>query len=169
VPGVSDLIEALEGADLRDEAVELRVIRVLDVGNLSKRDEKSAFLAAAPEYRFAIHRREDDQRVGRIHVRVTEAPEIVPVLGHMGYAVDEAHRRRGYATRAIRLMARVASRLGQETLWVLIEPDNVASRRAVERGGFRLVDEVDTRAPAVALGLGPRVCRYRRSTTEAAD
>lgn len=147
-------------SDVSDDAVELRLIRFLPVGDLTKRDEDSAFLSAAPEYRFAIHRREDGLRVGRIHVRITDDPHIAPVVGHMGYAVDEEHRRLGYATRAIRLLTHLATQLGQECLWVLIEPDNIPSRRAVERAGFRLQDEVDTLPPALALGLGPRVCRY---------
>lgn len=45
-------------------------------------------------------------------------------------------------------------------LLVLIEPDNIASRGAVERAGFHLLDEVDTLPEGTALGLGPRVCRY---------
>jgi hypothetical protein len=43
---------------------------------------------------------------------------------------------------------------------VLIEPDNIASRRTVERAGLDLVDIVDTLPEGTALGLGPRVCRY---------
>ncbi|MGH7576787.1 MAG: GNAT family N-acetyltransferase [Longimicrobiales bacterium] len=108
-----------------------------------------------------MHRRRDGLRVGRIHFRITNEPEIVEVLGHMGYAVDEAHRGQRYAVRAIGLAAAAAGRLGQAEIWVHIEPDNVASRRAIERSGFELVEEVDSRAPALALGLGPRLCRYR--------
>jgi predicted acetyltransferase len=114
----------------------------------------------APEYRFAVHRRQDGLRVGRIHLRVTDHPDVVRTLGHMGYDVDEEHRRLGYATRAIRIVSGAAPTLGQARLWVLIEPDNTPSRRAVERVGFDLVDEVDTLPQAIALGLGPRVCRY---------
>jgi len=151
--------ELPDGA-LSDDVIELRLIRFLPAGDLSRRDPTTAFLAAAPEYRFSIHRLVDCVRVGRIHVRITDDPDIVRALGHMGYAVGEEHRRQGYATRAIRLLSAYAARLGQETLWVLIEPENVPSRRAVERAGLRLVDEIDTRPTALALGLGPRVCRY---------
>jgi predicted acetyltransferase len=148
------------GAVLADEAVELRLLRVLAAGDESARPPEARFLAVAPEYRFAIHRRTDGLRVGRIHLRVTDDPLILRALGHTGYAVDEAHRRNGYAARAIRLVAGLARVYGVAPLWVLIEPHNVASRRAVERAGFRLVDEVDTLPQGVALGLGPRVCRY---------
>jgi predicted acetyltransferase len=161
---MADAQDLLSDTPLFDDVIELRLIRFLPVGDLSKRDSASAFLAAAPEYRFAIHRRGDGLRVGRIHFRITEDPSIVPVLGHMGYAVGEEHRRQGYATRAIRIASSVAAGLGQPSTWVLIEPDNIPSRRAVERAGLRFIDEVETRPSAVALGLGPRVCRYVTST-----
>lgn len=154
----------LEGAQLRDEVIELRLIRFIEAGDLSHRDAGTAFLAAAPEYRFAIHRRSDGLRIGRIHFRITDDPGIVEVLGHMGYAVDEAHRRKGYAVRAIQLATSFAAALGQPKLWVHIEPDNTASCRAIERCGFEFVEEVDSRPAALGLGLGPRVRRYARTT-----
>lgn len=98
--------------------------------------------------------------MGRIHLRITDDPRILRALGHSGYAVDEEHRRNGYATRAIRLIVGVGRVFGAMPLRVLIEPDNVASRKAVERAGFDLVDVVETRPEGTALGLGPRVCRY---------
>jgi predicted acetyltransferase len=85
---------------------------------------------------------------------------ILRALGHSGYEVDEAHRRNGYATRAIRLIVGLARVCGVAPLWVLIDPDNVASRGAVERAGLELVDVVDSLPEATGLGHGPRVCRY---------
>ena len=60
----------------------------------------------------------------------------------------------------MRLIAGLARHCGVSPLWVLIEPDNIASRKTVERAGFELVDTVDTLPEGTALGLGPRVCRY---------
>jgi predicted acetyltransferase len=147
-------------AVLADDTVELRVIRVLHPHDPAARPPEARFLAPALEYRFAIHRRTDGLRVGRIHLRITDAPLIVRALGHTGYEVDESHRRNGYATRAIRLVMGLARVCGIAPLWVLIEPDNLPSRRAVERAGLALVDVVDTLPEGVALGLGPCVCRY---------
>ncbi|HEU4881155.1 MAG TPA: GNAT family N-acetyltransferase [Longimicrobium sp.] len=148
------------GAVLADDAIELRLLRVLVPGDADARPPEARFLAPALEYRFAIHRRTDGLRVGRIHLRITDDPLIVRALGHAGYAVDEAHRRNGYAARAIRLIAALARLCGVAPLWVLIEPANVASRGAVEQAGFELIDIVDTLPEGIALGLGPRVCRY---------
>jgi predicted acetyltransferase len=148
------------GAVLADAVTELRLIRVIHPGDLTARPAEAHFLSSALEYRFAIHRRTDDLRVGRIHLRITDDPLILRALGHMGYAVDEEHRRNGYATRAIRLIVGLARVCGVMPLWVLIEPDNVASRKSVERVGFDLVDVVQTLPAGAALGLGPQVCRY---------
>lgn len=148
------------GAVLADDAIELRLLRVIHPGDPAARPPEAQFLSSAVEYRFAIHRRTDDLRIGRIHLRITDDPLILRALGHSGYAVDEAHWRNGYATRAIRLVVGLARVCGVAPLSVLIEPDNVASRRPVERVGFDLVDVVETLPEGAALGLGPRVCRY---------
>lgn len=146
---------------LSDEAIELRLIRVIGPHNVEARPEAERFLSRVPEYRFAIHRRTDGLRVGRIHLRVTVDKEIAESVGHTGYAVDELHRRNGYATRALRLIVGLARQWNILPLWVLIEPENIASRRAAERAGFILLDVVDTSPAAAALGVGPMVYRYR--------
>lgn len=139
--------------------VELRLIRTLAPGDLAARPPEAHFLSPALEHRFAIHRRSDGQRVGRIHLRVTDDEAIVRAVGHTGYAVDEPHRRQGYATRAIRLIIGMARAYGVSPLWVFIEPENLPSRRAVERAGFEQAGTEHTRPEA--LGLGPKVCQYR--------
>lgn len=151
----------LPNVPLADDMVELRLIRVLAPGDLTARPPEARFLSDSHEYRFAIHRQIDGARVGRVHLRVTDDPDIIRALGHSGYAVDEEHRGNGYATRALRLVVGLARAVKTIPLWVLIEPENVASRRVVERAGFQLVDIVDSRPEGLALGHGPRVCRYR--------
>ena len=143
---------------LADGVVELRLIRVMGPGD--ERGVERRFLAVGKEYRFAIHLVSDGVRVGRIHLRATDDKTVLGALGHAGYLVEEGHRRKGYAVRAIGLMAGLARRLGVRPLRVLIEPEIVASRRAFLRGGFKLVEEVETWAEARALGVGPRICRY---------
>jgi len=149
--------------ELSDDLIELRPIRLLGPSDTAARSPGLEFLAAAPEYRFAIHRRVDGVRVGRIHLRVTQDPGITRTLGHLGYAVDEEHRRLGYAVRALRLLLEVARHFGITPLWVLIEPGNVASCRVVERCEFQLVEELPTAPAGVAQGLGPRVRHYHRA------
>lgn len=146
---------------LEDDAVELRLLRVLGPADANARSAAAQFIAQAPEYRFAIHRRSDGLRVGRIHLRITHNDRILRAVGHAGYAVDEAHQRRGYATRALRLIQQLARMHRLSPLWVLIAPDNVASRRTVERVGFQLVDTVEASPEALAIDVAPLICRYR--------
>lgn len=145
---------------LSDDAVELRLLRVLGPGDEAARPPEARFLSRVTECRFAIHRRGDGGRVGRIHLRLTGDPEIVGAVGHTGYEVDAPHRRRGYASRALGLIRGLARHYGVAPLWVLIAPDNTASRRAAERAGLLLADVVEAAPEAVGLGHGPRLCRY---------
>jgi predicted acetyltransferase len=145
---------------LADEVIELRLLRVLGCEDTVLRPPEAQFLCRAPEYRFAIHRQSDSLRVGRIHLRVTNDESIVSAVGHTGYEVDEPHRRNGYAVRAIRLIIGLARQCSVAPLWVFIEPDNVASRKAAERAGFQLVDVINTLPETAILGIGPQVCRY---------
>jgi predicted acetyltransferase len=145
---------------LDDSVIELRLIRTLGPDDADARSPESRFIANAPEYRFAIHRLTDGLRVGRIHLRITSDTTILRAVGHCGYAVHEEHRRNGYAVRALHLIRGLARRDGVAPLWILIAPDNIASRRTVERVGFRLVDVVDASVEALGLGLGSQLCRY---------
>lgn len=145
---------------LVDEIIELRLVRVLGCKEIALRSPEAQFLSRSPEHRFAIHRRSDGLRVGRIHLRVTNDEDIVGAVGHVGYEVDDLHRRNGYAVRAIKLIIDLAHQYKVVPLWVLIEPENIASRKAAERAGFQLVDVISTQPKAAFLGIGPQVCRY---------
>lgn len=145
---------------LADDEIELRLLRVLGPADAAARPAEARFLARAPELRFAIHQRGDGVRVGRIHLRLTADAGIVSGVGHSGYEVDEAFRRRGYAARALRLVRGVARHYGVAPLWVFIAPENEASRRTAERAGLRLVDVAAASPEALALGVESQLCRY---------
>lgn len=60
----------------------------------------------------------------------------------IGYAVDPAHRRRGYARAALEsLLARAAREPAVRTVRVTISPDNTASYRLASQYGFVEVGE----------------------------
>lgn len=145
---------------LSDEIVELRLIRMMGLHNIHEREENFHWMGHVPEYRFAIYRKSDALRVGRIHIRNTSDESISKIVGHIGYAVDEAHQRNGYATHAIRLIVGIAGHFNINPLWVLIVPDNLRSRRAAERAGFVLSDIIDSTPQMIAVGIVPNVCRY---------
>lgn len=127
---------------LGDDVVELGLLRVLGPADVESRPPEARFLARTPERRFAIHRRANGMRGGRIHLRPTDDPTIVRGVGHSGYEVDEPHRRHGCAARALAPVRHVARHHHVAPLWVLIAPANVASPRtagavtaAVRRAG----------------------------------
>jgi RimJ/RimL family protein N-acetyltransferase/8-oxo-dGTP pyrophosphatase MutT (NUDIX family) len=59
-------------------------------------------------------------------------------VGELSWAVFSAYRRRGIATKAVRLLVRYAfDELGMERLEAYVEPDNLGSIRVASRAGLR--------------------------------
>ncbi|MDP9184705.1 MAG: GNAT family N-acetyltransferase, partial [Actinomycetota bacterium] len=57
--------------------------------------------------------------------------------GNISYSVTPTHRRRGYATRAVRLLSVAGlTRFGYPVIELRCDPENVASRGVAERAGF---------------------------------
>jgi len=73
----------------------------------------------------------------RWQVGTTELPPYC--LGHVGYSVVPWKRRRGYATRALRLLLPYARGEGLAHIEATTDADNVASRRVIEANGGILV------------------------------
>lgn len=89
---------------------------------------RSAFLAA----------RVGDELVGRASVRFVLNEALTSWHGHIGYAVLDAHRRRGYATEILRQALVIARAEGVTRVTMTCEGDNVASSTVIERHGGRL-------------------------------
>jgi tagatose 1,6-diphosphate aldolase len=95
-----------------------------------------------PAYSFAMQSPGGD-RMGRIRLRVGWSDDVIRYAGHMGYAVEPAFRGRHYAERACRLIIPLAKRHGMDHLWITCQPDNLASRRTLERLGAQYVSILD--------------------------
>ncbi|RST18447.1 N-acetyltransferase [Streptomyces sp. WAC05374] len=103
--------------------------------------------AAAAAYLAMIRRTRAEGT--RLHLAITEdggAPlgEVLLSLsdGALGYAVGAAHRGRGLAARATRLLTGHAhGALGLSRVVLRIEPDNAASVAVARAAGFRLTGE----------------------------
>jgi predicted acetyltransferase len=65
------------------------------------------------------------------------------VGGHIGYAVRESRRRRGYASAALRLGLDRAREIGLDRVLLTCDDDNVASSRTIEGAGGVLQDVRD--------------------------
>jgi RimJ/RimL family protein N-acetyltransferase len=60
-----------------------------------------------------------------------------PITANVAYAVAPAYRRKGYAARAVRLLAvEGLTRFGFRRIELMADVDNVASRRVAEKAGF---------------------------------
>jgi predicted acetyltransferase len=68
----------------------------------------------------------------------TELPSYC--LGHVGYSVVPWKRRRGYATRALKLLLPLARAEGLAYIEVTTDADNFASRRVIEANGGTLIE-----------------------------
>lgn len=94
----------------------------------------------------------DGEFCGAINLRWQPGTYELPpyCLGHIGYSVVPWKRRRGYATRALRLLLPQARDEGLAFVYVTTDAENVASRRVIEANGGELVERF--RKPAVHGG-----------------
>jgi len=82
--------------------------------------------------RFPFAIRVDDQAIGTVELRTID-----DTTAAMSYALIANERGRGYATRAVRLLASTAfARFGFERVEIHTHPDNVASQQVASRAGF---------------------------------
>ena len=105
-----------------------------------------------PAYSFSMQTRSGEY-MGRIRLRVGWSDDVIRYAGHVGYAVDPAHRGRRYAERACRLIMPLAKQHGMTSLWITCQPDNMPSRRTLERLGAEYVGVIDV-PPAYPLDAG---------------
>jgi predicted acetyltransferase len=109
----------------------------------------------------------DGEFCGSIGFRWQVGTSALPpyMLGHIGYAVVPWKEGRGYATEALRQLLqglRTEGLEGLEYVEVTTDPDNIASRRVVERNGGVLVEQFIRPA---AYGSTPAL-RYRINIRE---
>ncbi|MGH8198835.1 MAG: GNAT family N-acetyltransferase [Steroidobacteraceae bacterium] len=105
-----------------------------------------------PAYSFRMQAA-DGNHIGRIRLRVGWSEEVIRYAGHVGYAVEPAHRGHRYAERACRLIIPLAKRHGMSSLWITCQPANMQSRRTLERLGAQYVGIIDV-PPTYPLEAG---------------
>lgn len=116
-----------------------------------------------PIYLLGIYLRTTATELGRLLVRLDpDDPGLVGYAGHIAFEVEPAHRGHRYALKAARLVRPLALRHGFSELWLMTTPENVPSRRTIERLGACYVDTVTIPAESDMRQLGiERVRRYR--------
>lgn len=105
-----------------------------------------------PAYSFSMQAAGGNY-IGRIRLRVGWNDEVIRYAGQVGYLVEPAHRGHRYAERACRLLMPLAKRHGMSSLWITCLPDNMASRRTLERLGAECVGIFDV-PPAYPMDAG---------------
>jgi predicted acetyltransferase len=95
---------------------------------------------------------EGDEFLGRIAVRHQLNPSLKEFGGHIGYAIRPSAQGKGHASALLRATLPIAYALGIDDALLTTEPENLASRRVIERNGGRLVRQTAER------------CHYRLRT-----
>ena len=87
----------------------------------------------------------DGEFCGSINFRWQPGSTELPpyCLGHIGYSVVPWKRRRGYATRALRLLLKEAVKEGLPFVQIVADADNVPSQRVIETNGGKLIERFD--------------------------
>lgn len=94
-----------------------------------------------PSYQFEIMRAQPSGSVsaGRLQLRVGP-DESLYFAGHIGYYIHGAQRGRRFAYHATRAVLPFAASLGMSHLLITCDPDNIASRRTIQRLGATLLE-----------------------------
>ena len=90
------------------------------------------------ELAFAVRLSPDGEAIGMAELRPG-----APAVGDISYAIVPSRRRRGYASRAVQLLADAGiDQLGFARIELRCDVDNLASARTAERAGF-VFDRID--------------------------
>ena len=119
---------------------------------LADRTPAERNLWGVPAYTFHMHSPQDEY-LGRIRLRVGWNDHVIRYAGQVGYAVEPSHRGNHYAERSCRLLVPLARQHGMTSLWITCQPDNVASRRTLERLGAVCTGIIDV-PPEYPLDAG---------------
>lgn len=126
----------------------------------------NVFQDLVPAYIFAMKHSVTGVHMGRIGFRVGQTEQIRLYAGHFGYAVDWEFRGNHYAERSCRLLLPLAKLHGMTELWITCNPENVASRRTLERLGAELIEIIDVpRSNGLYIRGETRKCRFRLPLT----
>ena len=95
-----------------------------------------------PVYKFHIVLHGTDQIVGNCDARIGFNEKIY-YGGHLGYNINEGHRKKGYATEAVLLLGEVFKANGMTKVYITNTPDNHASIRVCEKLGAKFIETTE--------------------------
>lgn len=113
-----------------------------------------------PSYRFTMRPLNGRSELGTIDIRIGDNENIY-YAGHIGYRVHPPYRGHHLAEKACRLIVRIARAHGMTQVVITCNPDNLPSRRTIERLGARLDAIVDIPSGNELYLFGDRQkCRF---------
>ena len=96
-----------------------------------------------PSVIFGIYRHRGNVKIGETDLRLGMNEQLY-YAGNIGYRIYEQHRGHGYAYEAAKLLMKTAyERYGMDELIMTCSPENVASRKTIEKLGGELIETVD--------------------------
>jgi predicted acetyltransferase len=138
--------------------------------HLSATEPADKSIWQAPAYRFEIQLIETGQRIGHLNFRIGDGVLLTHYAGMIGYGIDEAYRGNRYAERACRLVFPFVARHRIDLLWITCNPDNIPSRKTLERLGATFVEIVSVPEDyPVIQGMARLKCRYRVKMEQATN
>jgi len=85
---------------------------------------------------YFLIRKQDDKIVGMVNIRHELNDFLIERgYGHIGYGIRPCERRKGYATKQLRLALEKCAELGIKKVHVGCNEDNEGSRRTIEKNG----------------------------------
>src|SRR5262245_41043122 len=116
-----------------------------------------------PWYAFEMRvESEPVTRAGHVNFRPGNTPALQLINGHFGYSVERRFRGHHYAERSVRLLFPLARQHGFESVIITANPENLASRRTIERLGGVFLEIVAVTPDQPSYARGDRFkCRYR--------
>ena len=113
-----------------------------------------------PSYRFEMWPLDGHEVLGTIDIRIGHN-ENTYYAGHIGYRVHEPFRGNHFAEKACRLLIRIARAHKMKQVVITCNPDNLPSRRTIERLGAHFEGIVDIPATNELYHYGDRQkCRF---------
>ena len=95
----------------------------------------------SPGYAFKMRHPGGVRTMGLIRLRIDSAAKL-RYPGHIGYEVRKRYRGHRYAARAACLILQLASKHGLTTVWLTVDPKNIASQKTCDIIGARYVETV---------------------------
>lgn len=114
-----------------------------------------------PYYEFEMRHAKSSQLMGHIRLRIGSARRL-RYPGHIGYAVAEKFRGRHYAARSSRLLLPLATAHGLQSIWLTVDPKNIASIKTCNILGAKYVETVRIPVSHEMYRMGARFRRRYR-------